>query len=396
MNRLIFEGRLLVNMTGSIIRQDDLRPIHGRLDWERMYRTADYHRIANIIYLGILGNGERIPERWSERFFERYQESLRYSDVCVNAENEILTLLDMQELSCTILASCGIRSLYQVAETAANTPLRLYFDLESYTLAKGYLVDLGYETDRIYTGAGERMRRVSGFFVEIYYKFPFKTRLYAKQALNMVEHANIRNTYRHIRVLPLEDRFVLRLAEAIYHYVSDELLIREILDIFLYYKSWREQMNEEYILKKLSDFNIDGLAQKLMQMACMWFGSKEDITLGERSEDMGVYDVLENRILSRGVISKETDTQAICLQRLIHQAENKEKHKQRIERIKKKIGKYWDAYMRRVRWIFPEYKYMCAIYPLLDKLPFLLPFCWIRRDIRLLVGMILDSSSKHP
>lgn len=68
MNRLIFEGRFLVNMVGSIVRQDELRAVHSRIEWERMYRTADYHRIANITYLGLLGYGGKIPERWQERF----------------------------------------------------------------------------------------------------------------------------------------------------------------------------------------------------------------------------------------------------------------------------------------------------------------------------------------
>lgn len=388
MNRLIFEGRFLVNMTGSIMRQDDLRPMHGKLDWERMYRTADYHRIANIIYLGLLGNGERIPERWRERFFERYQESLRFSDVCVSAENEILTLLDMAKVPSIILASCGIRSLYQIQEMAANSPLRIYLDTDSYALAKGYLVDLGYETDRTYKGFGERMRRISGFYVDIYYKLPFTTRLYEKQSLTLLEHAYIRNAYEYVRTLSLEDRFIFRLAEAAYHYVTDELIIRELLDIYLYYRSWNEQMNEEYIKKKLSSFNIDDLAGKFIQLSCMWFGKKEDVVYGELPEDMGVYDILENRILSRGAIKKETDTQAVCLAHLIQQAENRDRRKQKLDKVKKKILGYWEIFARKTRWIFPEYRYMCALYPHLEKFPPLLPFCWLRRDMRLLIGLV--------
>jgi len=86
MDRLIFEGRFLVNLVGGIVRQDDLKAIHSRIDWEHMYRTADYHKIANVVYLGILGNGEKVPERWMERFFGRYQESLSYSDTSEDGE----------------------------------------------------------------------------------------------------------------------------------------------------------------------------------------------------------------------------------------------------------------------------------------------------------------------
>lgn len=394
MNRLIFEGRFLVNMTGSIVRQDALRPVHGRLDWERMYRTADYHRIANIIYLGILGNGEHVQERWQEHFFERYQEALLFGDGCTNAEIEILTLLDMGEVPCIMLASCDIRDLYQIPEAAANSPLKLYFDSESYLLAKGYLVDLGYETDRFYPGFGERMKRVSGFHVEIYHKLPFITRLYEMQALNLLGHATVRNAYQYVRALSLEDRFIFRLVTAAHHYVTDELIIRELLDIYLYYKSWQEQMNVEYIMQRLSAFHIDGLAEKLVQISGMWFGSKEEGVFGELPEDMEVFDVLENRILSRGEIAKETDAQAICLARLIRQAKDRDKRRRKIEKTRKRIGEYLGTLKRRIRWVLPEHQYMCALYPTLEKLPILLPICWLRRGLRLILGILTRRGSQ--
>ncbi|MGL5436385.1 MAG: nucleotidyltransferase family protein [Lachnospiraceae bacterium] len=357
MNRLIFEGRLLVNIVGSVIRQDDLRPLHGQLDWERMYRIADYHKIANISYLGMLGNGERISKRWQERFFERYQEALLFDDLCVNAEKEILMLLDMSEVSCIILASCGIRNQYQLSETAASSPLKLYLDSESYVWAKGYLVDLGYETERSCAGCGERMKRVSGFCVELYHTLPFKTRLYQRQGVRLLEHAYIRSSYQSVRTLSLEDQFILRVAEAAYHYATDALLIRELLDIHLFFVSWCDQMNEEYIKRKLKDFNINELGMKLIQLARMWFGTKQDAVFGTLPEDMSAYDVLENRILSQGVLKKETDPQALFVVRQIELEENKEKRKKRMERI-----------------------------------PVLLPFFGIRRGIRMLLGLVRDSS----
>ena len=55
-NQNFYEGRILVNMAASVMRQDDLKPLHGNLDWERLFRVADYNKISNLIYLAILGN----------------------------------------------------------------------------------------------------------------------------------------------------------------------------------------------------------------------------------------------------------------------------------------------------------------------------------------------------
>ena len=34
-NQNFYEGRILVNMAASVMRQDDLKPLHGNLDWHR-------------------------------------------------------------------------------------------------------------------------------------------------------------------------------------------------------------------------------------------------------------------------------------------------------------------------------------------------------------------------
>ena len=80
MNQLMFEGRSLVGIVSSIIRQDDRRVALTRLDWERMYRLSDYHKVANIVYLGLLGYREAVPDKWRDRFFKRYQESLLFGE----------------------------------------------------------------------------------------------------------------------------------------------------------------------------------------------------------------------------------------------------------------------------------------------------------------------------
>lgn len=382
MNRLIFEGRFLVNMAATIVRQDDMRIIHKRVNWEQMYRIADYHRIANMIYLGILGNGEMVPPRWRDHFFERYQQALRFGEACEDGEREILTLLDMMKVPCIILASCAVRTFYQIQETAGNSPLRLYLDHDSYVMAKGFLVDLGYETDQNFSGCGERMRRSSGFTVEIYYKLPFRTRLYEKNMLLLMEHAYLKTSYQYVRTLSLEDRFIFRMAQAIYHYVTDELIIREMLDLFLYHQKWREQMNQEYVNRKLGDMRIDELSAKLLHLVYMWFGSSEEKAEIKAVENMEAYDVMENRLLSQGAITKETDQQALILAKLISQDINKENRLEKWNRIKRKCGKCWAAFMKKVRWVFPEYKYMCAVYPILEKISILLPLCWLRRLVR--------------
>lgn len=383
MNRLLFEGRSLVEMVASVIRQDDGHVPFSRLDWERMYRLADYHKVANIVYLGLLGHRETVPDKWRDRFFQRYQESLTFGEGCEEALKEVLTWLDMREISCTVLVSESIRGLYKLPETADNSPVQIFLDEDKYYLAKGYLIDLGFETDKTFKGFGERMKRVNSITIILYHKLPFKTSKYEKYMVRILESAQIREPYENIWMLPVESELTYRIAGAAYRYVTDDLTLREMLELFLYHREWRNEIEEDALQKRLEEFKIDSLAEKLLEIAYMWYGDKSDPYLLKRHEDMSVYDSLEERILTRGIMVKENDEQAMKLQSLIEKELERERRAEGHSLKKERREKFFAEQKKKFKWIFPDYHYMSSIYPIVGKIPILLPLYWLIRGLRL-------------
>ncbi len=335
MNRVLFEGRFLINMAASVVRQDDLRPIHGKMDWERMYRIADYNRIANLIYIGVLGN-EKVPQNWRDHFFERYQESLRFGDFCEEAEKEILTLLDFKEVPALVLESSSRRELYEMKEMAGECPLRLYVKPEDYTLVKGYLIDLGYETDRVYGSSGERMRRIGGFSVEIYSHFPYRTELYRKKLRQLFNRARLFFPYKHIYCLTEKDRLSYLFARAAYYYATDQLLARHLLDLCILYRSLKEE-NMEEMWKWMRELKISVLSRKLLGLGYMWFGTKEESAAHTEQKELEIYDVIESRILGYGKEAREVIPEALALEGAILKEEEKENRKARRKLMYQKM-----------------------------------------------------------
>ncbi|MCI8659383.1 MAG: nucleotidyltransferase family protein [Lachnospiraceae bacterium] len=389
MNQLLYEGRTLVGMVSSIIRQDTMHVLYNRLDWERMFRLADYHRVANVVYLSVLGKGDALPDRWRDRFFERYQEALLFGENCEESFRELLMWLDMREVSCTLLTSISMRELYKLPETAENTPVQILLDEENYLLAKGYLVDLGYETDQIYKGYGERMKRISGVSVILYHKLPFRTSGYIKNMQKILEDSYIREPYLNIRELPAESEFIFRMAKAVYGYVSDELRLREVLDLQIFHRAWREEINWEAVQKKLEDFQVDELGEKLLRISYMWFGDKKDNYFTDQPEDVTVYDILEDRLLTQGTINRESDMQALRLEKAIKKEIEREKRGEGRELYWEKITDSFRVFRKKLRWIFPDYHYMSSIYPMVERLPVLLPFFWGVRGVRLFFRLFI-------
>ena len=389
MNRSVYEGKFLINLLGSTLRQDDSFPMMRRMNWGRLYRIADYHELSSGIYLGMLSTGARVPSLFGEKFFHRYQEAVRYGEIYESSELEILSAFQAVKVPAVVLESAAVRRLYRLPETAANSPLRLYIPEERYYMARGYLFDMGYETDQFYTGFGEHMKRVGGFQVEIYHHLPFLTKNYKKHMKSLLDRAYPDKKYPVLKVLSLESSYMFRMAEACYHFCTDSLKIRELLDLYLFYKLFHKDMNKKFLDARIKELDISLLSQSLLHMADMWFSSRKDSLFPYPKDSISLFDDMESRILSNGMVGADSISEAAKLRKAIKDAENKEERAAKWRKWKEKWKNRFDGIKKQLRWIFPESDYMKSLYPGLENAPFLLPLYWIRRDFKLLRIMML-------
>lgn len=389
MNRSVYEGKFLINLLGSTLRQDDSFPVMRRMNWGRLYRIADYHELASGIYLGMLSAGARVPSLFGEKFFHRYQEAVHYGEIYESSELEILAAFQAVKVPAVVLESAAVRRLYHLPETAANSPLRLYIPEERYYMARGYLFDLGYETDQFYTGFGEHMKRAGGFQVEIYHHLPFLTKNYKKHMKSLLDRAYPDKKYPVLKVLSLESSYMFRMAEACYHFCTDNLKIRELLDLYLFYKLFHKDMNKKFLDARIKELDISLLSQSLLHMADMWFSSRKDSLFPYPKDSISLFDDMESRILSNGMVGADSIPEAAKLRKAIKDAENKEERAAKWRKWKEKWKNRFDGIKKQLRWIFPESSYMKSLYPGLENAPFLLPLYWLRRDFKLIRIMML-------
>ncbi|MBF1273725.1 MAG: nucleotidyltransferase family protein [Oribacterium sinus] len=367
-----------------------------RMNWGRLYRIADYHELASGIYLGMLSAGARVPSLFGEKFFHRYQEAVRYGEIYESSELEILGAFQAVKVPAVVLESAAVRRLYHLPETAANSPLRLYIPEERYYMARGYLFDLGYETDQFYTGFGEHMKRAGGFQVEIYHHLPFLTKNYKKHMKSLLDRAYPDKKYPVLKVLSLESSYMFRMAEACYHFCTDNLKIRELLDLYLFYKLFHKDMNKKFLDARIKELDISLLSQSLLHMADMWFSSRKDSLFPYPKDSISLFDDMESRILSNGMVGADSIPEAAKLRKAIKDAENKEERAAKWRKWKEKWKNRFDGIKKQLRWIFPESSYMKSLYPGLENAPFLLPLYWIRRDFKLIRIMMLPDKLEEP
>jgi len=81
----------------------------------------------------------------------------------------------------------------------------------------------------------------------------------------------------------------------------------------------------------------------------MWFGEKTDTFLVNHQDDMIVYDIVEERLLTRGLVNHENDDQALKLQSLINKEIDKEKIKEGKIIKKEKRDEYFNKLKKQMK-----------------------------------------------
>ena len=326
-NQNFYEGRILVNMAASVMRQDDLKPLHGNLDWERLFRVADYNKISNLIYLAILGNNEKMPERWKTRFYERYSDILKFNESCTEGEREILVLLELKKI----------------------------LDPEDYLFAKGYLVNIGYETDTLYPGVGEKMRIPGRFSVEIYHTFPFKTQVYQRGMEKLLQRAFLKENGDYIYEWNAIDQLVYLMIQSAYLYVTGHLQIRHLADLYVFYRKAAEEDQFQELENRLKEFKVNILAQKLLHLSYMWFGTREECASMEtEEEELQVFDILEKNVFygMTGKFGPETDEQALDLRSDILKEEERENRMEKRALFYRRLREFFSLVRRQLKELY--------------------------------------------
>ena len=123
------------------------------------------------------------------------------------------------------------------------------------------------------------------------------------------------------------------------HFRFTGIKIRDILDVYLYCEKYKDVLEQEKLNQKLQEFECEKFAENMRKIAYKWFGQNPNYD----------FDEVENFIL-QGVSLKN--------------------------QVNFEVGEKGGKNQYLLRLFFPEFKVMKGKYPILEKMPILLPFTW--------------------
>ena len=314
---------------------------------------AKQHQICGILLYGLLAAGIKSDDpRVKELFSCALTETVLHEQQLV-AINAVYSAFEKAEVDYMPLKGSLLKELYPKPELRVMSDADILIKTEQYETVKKVLSGLSFT--EAYESNHEIVWKKGSIVIELHkFLIPSYNTDYFHYFENAWERAENIAPFRYR--LNQNDEFIFTFTHFAKHYRDGGIGIKHFIDLWLLLEKY--ELNMEYIKDELKKIRLD-----------IFFGNIEkalDIFFGEENlEDQTAELIIKNLIRSGVYGKKENRANASAIR-------SAGGHK-----VGSLIGRL--SVIRKM--LFPRKKYICKKYPVLQKAPILLPFCWILRIV---------------
>lgn len=363
-----YEERYLLALTAAMINQTKPPVPVRRIDWGAVFRLADFHEIANVVYYGLLGV-EGVPQNWRERFYGRYLEYVNHITPLEEAEFLVKEVLERSGIPAVVLRGSHIRGFYPVQEMSLEERIDILTVEGARREIRSVLEELDFEWRRGGEKGSSLYYRIPGAWLCIREELDFTSKEMKRYFRGFLGRMSAHEEYQFITEMSPELEYIYQICRITERYATGEIEIRDLMNLWMLLKKHQKTLDFHFIAKEVSGVIPANFFQHITTLTDIWFG-KKDMPQGE----LDVYEAMEAYILTKGESGWEMSSKLLPLIKTV--ADNYQRNRRR------------EAFNKKVRWIFPEYEYMVTLYPMLESAEILLPACWLFRILRTVVSYV--------
>lgn len=355
----------LIHLIDSAMRQAVPDEKEEQLSFERLYKLAVFHGVANLTFYSI----EKLQKKPERDIFKEWKEE---RDRNINrsfiqlAERDLITeQLTGAGTKVLPLKGCLLKEMYPQADYRQMADIDILFDKQKANQVKGLMESLGYECQHFNAGNHDVYYKEPYMNAELHQDLIGEGREYASYYEHIWDRAMPDAENKNLYHFSWDDYYIYMLVHLKKHYDGGGSGIRSVLDIHVFLNNHRDDLHWDYLEKELQTIGLWTFKQDMEQLAALWFQE------GRYQEQLGE---MSSYIISSGTYGTMSNYMNNRIKALSGKKENF-----RIGKIR--------YFFRRV---FLDRISMRSSYPILNKCPVLLPLCWIHR----LIHAVLFKSKK--
>lgn len=361
MHGIMIEGDYLIILLSAAINGTEATPPPPNINWNILYGLAQYHKVTNAAYDGIstLDENFRPTDDVLQKFLLTSKKNIAMEVIRGIEIEQIFSQLELHKIRYTPLKGWLLKNLYPKSYMRSMVDVDILVEDTKTELVNQIMKELGYSSEHF------------GEVHDVYYKKPCMNIEIHKKLID--DKSTMRNSLKELEsrlrktsedgfMLEMikEDFYVYLIAHIAKHYNSGGTGIRSIMDVWVYNLQYQEELDGAYLDKELKKIGLLHFAKQVERLSYAWFGGKEDddfsLVMGQFILSSGAYGNERNAMIKQ-LVADETNSEKINLIKLKHL----------IQRV------------------FPDIKLMKTLFPMLDRLPVLLPFFWVIKNITALL-----------
>ena len=336
-----------IKMVASIICEQPVPAFPTDADVKQLYRLCTNNAVQSILYLAIKNGNIVVDDSFERSLRDKYMLNLMRDTMQDEERAFIREKFAEENIDFMLLKGSHLKDLYPFPEIRYMVDMDVLVHEEDLEKGSKLMLERGFnqykdnDKDIIFTkNPGLTIELHQMLFIKDYFMHKHFTDVWEK-ALKVSDHE-----YK----MSYNDLYIYTLAHLAEHYMTAGSCFRPIMDLFLMEKKLSEELDFSYINEQFKKIGIDKFAIKIRKLYNCMFAD------GEYDDDLTM---MENYIILGAPVKNAEEVALAASTR-----------KSKFQRI--------------LETAFPNYRHMKTRYPILKKLPFLMPIFWVIRIIHYL------------
>ena len=324
-------------------------------DYELVFRLAQMHAVDNIIYVPLAA--AEVPAEQLKSFEDAYNQAIMVDATQQYYLDEIINVFEEKGIVNCVMKGPIIKKLYPSTDLRRSGDLDIYVPDEQTSEVRDIMVGLGFDIKRFNKAAAHDEYITDKFIeVEIHRQLISNKCPWDEKCQEITERLILTDGSQYSYEMSPEDYYLYMIGHMAKHMKYSGMGIKMVLDVWVYLRKMSDKLDFTVLDERLRYTGLYEFERNVRALCDHWF---------ERKPAELKIKQMANYILSSGNFG--THEQLVSTEMAENSAGTS-------NRAMSKIVYY-------AKTVFWPYQQMCNKYPILEKLPFLLPFFWIYRPV---------------
>ncbi|MBQ3425584.1 MAG: nucleotidyltransferase family protein [Clostridia bacterium] len=352
----------LTSLCRNVIEGNKTEYIPDQMELGEFFEFCAEHRLESIAFTALSEtDAHKLDEDVWAVFADKYYQSVFLDGTFSYYYDEITSAF--RKLSIAYLPMKGIilKKLYPAPELRQSADLDIYIgsDLKTVNEARKAMERIGFRTNSFGKfGVADEYENDDHVFVDLHRVLFSQKTAWTDECCAISDR--LRSVDEYERAMTDEDFYIYMVCHIAKHITNGGIGIRAILDLWVYLRHYKE-LNKEYIEKAFERGSLTVFHKRLMQLMDHWFnGAEADDVI----KQMALY------VAGSGWNGRDEQWVAASINA-------------NAPRARSILSARLRSYAGAIFWSADR---LSEKYPVLEKHPALLPFCWVHRACNALVN----------